>query len=123
MARIRSKNTSPEIVVRKILTGLGVRYRLHVKTLPGKPDIVIRKRKMAFFVNGCFWHQHKDCKRSNTPKSNKTYWAPKLKRNVVRQKDIIAQLEKEGWRVSVIWECQTKDAVSLKNRVHKLLLV
>ena len=85
MSRIRSKNTKPEIIVRKYLHSLGYRFRLHDKKLPGKPDIVMKKHKTAIQVRGCFWHQH-GCKYSNTPKSNKSYWLPKLKKNRERDK-------------------------------------
>jgi len=121
MSRIRSKNTVPEMSVRKALTGLGIRYRLHKSELPAKPDIVISKNKTVILVNGCFWHQHKGCKRKSMPKSNKDYWRRKLERNVSKQKNDIRALKKLGWRVVVIWECQTKDVDWLKKRLIKNL--
>ena len=87
MSRIRSKNTKPELIVRKVLHNLGIRYRLHTSDLPGKPDLSNKKKKFTVFVNGCFWHQHRGCKRANIPKSNRDYWIPKLKKNVNRFKE------------------------------------
>jgi len=120
MSRITAKNTAPEKLVRKILFGLGCRYRLHDKKLAGRPDIVIKRRKAVVFVNGCFWHQHRGCKRQFIPKSNKEYWIDKLKNNVKRQKNDIRNLEREGWKVFIIWECQTKNRLKLINRIKQL---
>ena len=110
MSRISSKNTKPELIVRKILYQNGVRYRLHAKDLPGKPDISSKKQKFAVFVNGCFWHQHKGCKRSNKPKSNQSYWIPKLERNIQRQNESINSLKEMGYKTSIIWECELKNS-------------
>lgn len=121
MSQIRSKNTCPEKIVRRILTKLGYRYRLHLKKLLGKPDIVLSGNGAAIFVNGCFWHQHKDCRRQAVPKVNKEYWIPKLKRNIKRQMENIKQLEKEGWKVKIIWECETKDETSLMKKIKRIL--
>ena len=109
MSRIRSKNTKPELIVRKVLHNSGIRYRLHVNDLPGKPDFSNKSKGFAIFVNGCFWHQHEGCKRANIPKSNKEYWVPKLERNVKRQKDNIKSLIEMGMKPHVIWECEVKD--------------
>lgn len=109
MSRIRSKNTQPELAVRKILTKLGWRYRLHVSKLPGKPDVVIAKKKLVIFINGCFWHQHKGCKRQFIPKTNINYWQKKLQRNVERQKENIKTLKKLRWHVIIVWECQVNN--------------
>ena len=114
MSRISSKNTKPELIVRKLLYQNGVRYRLHAKDLPGKPDISNKKKKFAVFVNGCFWHQHKGCKRSNIPKSNKDYWIPKLKRNIQRQEENINSLKEMGWSTFIIWECELKLQLELE---------
>ena len=103
MSRIRSKNTKPEIIVRKYLHSLGYRFRLHDKKLPGKPDIVMKKHKTAIQVRGCFWHLH-GCKFSNVPKSNKSYWTPKLKKNKERDKQNDKKLKKLEWKLIVIWE-------------------
>ena len=121
MSRIRSKNTSPEKRVRKILTKLGLRYRLHVKQLPGNPDVVIRKSRTIIFINGCFWHRHGGCKRSTMPKENVAYWKPKLDRNVARQKNSIKQLDKDGWRINIVWECETKNENKLVKRLQRTL--
>lgn len=121
MSRIRSKHTGPEIAVRKLLTELGIRYRLHVKKYPGTPDIIISKIKTAIFINGCFWHQHKGCKRSSIPKTNIQYWEPKLVRNVRRQKEHVKALRKLGWQVSTVWECQTKDVLRLRKKLLKII--
>jgi len=109
MSRIRSKNTKPELIVRKMLHNSGIRYRLHVKDLPGKPDLSNKSKGFAIFVNGCFWHHHEGCKRANIPKSNKDYWVPKLERNVNRQKDNIQSLHDMGMKAHIIWECEVKN--------------
>jgi len=113
MSRIGSKNTKPELLVRRALTELGVRYRLHVKSLPGKPDAVLRKYRTVIFINGCFWHQHKGCKKSVIPKSNTEYWIPKLKRNVDKQKKDIKTLNKFGLGAIILWECEVDNKKSL----------
>ena len=109
MRKIGSKNTKPELLVRKMLHRKGIRFRLHAKDLPGKPDISNKSKGFAIFVNGCFWHQHEGCKRANTPKSNKEYWVPKLERNVKRQKENIKSLIEMGMKPHIIWECEVKD--------------
>ena len=121
MARIRSKNTKPEQIVRKVTYALGYRYRLHCKDVPGKPDLSFKGRKKAIFVNGCFWHVHKGCKRGNIPKSNTEYWLKKLKRNVERDKLNIGTLKNNGWDVLVVWECETKDLDLLSNKIIEFL--
>ena len=109
MSRIRSKNTKPEITVRKMLHQRGIRYRLHAKDLPGIPDLSNKSKKFAVFVNGCFWHQHEGCKRANIPKSNKDYWIPKLDKNVEKQRKNLALLNKMGFKTYVVWECELND--------------
>jgi DNA mismatch endonuclease (patch repair protein) len=109
MSRIRSKNTKPEIAVRKMLHQRGIRYRLHAKDLPGIPDLSNKSKKFAVFVNGCFWHQHEGCKRANIPKSNKDYWIPKLDKNVEKQRKNLALLNKMGFKTYVVWECELND--------------
>lgn len=123
MARIRSKSTKPEMIVRKLVHGLGYRYRLHRKDLPGKPDMVFPRRKKIILINGCFWHQHDDpkCKIARIPKSRKEYWIPKLQRNVERDRKQIEELQRLGWDVLVIWECQVKDTKSLVDTIMKFL--
>ena len=108
MSRIRSKNTKPELAVRTYLYSKGLRYRLHCSKLPGKPDICNKTKKFTIFVNGCFWHQHKGCKRASIPKSNTEYWIPKLKKNVERFNQNRRKLEKDGWQVFTVWECDAK---------------
>lgn len=113
MRSITKKNTSPEIIVRKILYKLGYRFRLHQKKLPGCPDITLPKYKTAIFVNGCFWHQH-SCKLGKLPKSNLSYWLPKLNRNSKRDEKNSEELSKLRWKVIVIWECETFNTKDLE---------
>ncbi|MFC2004858.1 very short patch repair endonuclease [Chloroflexota bacterium] len=121
MSRIRSKNTAPELAVRQMLTKSGVRYRLHLMSLPGKPDITIARRKTIIFINGCFWHQHENCKRRSMPKTNVGYWHNKLQRNVDRQQAHILDLKNQGWKVGIIWECQTKNEARLNDALQSIL--
>src|ERR1700730_9477774 len=109
MSRVRSKNTGPERTVRRILTTLGYRYRLHVRDLPGRPDIVFRSRCKAIFVHGCFWHQHRECSKSRSPNSRETYWLPKLARNYKRDADIMTEMGVLGWSVEIVWQCEIQD--------------
>lgn len=121
MARVRSKDTAPEMALRRILTGLGARYRLHRKDLPGSPDIVMPGRKLALFVHGCFWHGH-DCPRgARVPKTNRDYWLAKVARNVARDDRSKQALEAAGWRVAVVWECDFKDEAALAARLRSVL--
>lgn len=106
MKQIKSKNTYPEIMIRKALHCMGYRFRINYKNLIGTPDIVIVKGKIAIFVNGCFWHRHQNCKEASSPKTNREYWELKLNKNVERDKRNIDTLKSEGWRSIVIWECQ-----------------
>lgn len=108
MSRIKSKDTKPELTVRKYLFANGFRYRLHDKSLPGSPDIVLKRYKTVIFVHGCFWHSHSDCKYSVTPKSNEAYWLPKINRNKLRDESVCQELKKMGWKVRVVWECMLK---------------
>jgi DNA mismatch endonuclease (patch repair protein) len=121
MRRVKGRDTSPELKVRKALTALGARYRLHRKDLPGNPDIVLPGRKLALFVHGCFWHGH-DCARgARVPQQNRDYWVGKVERNRardVRSREALAAL---GWRVETIWECDLKDEVGLSARLRSLL--
>lgn len=109
MSRVNGKNTSPEMRVRRVAHSLGFRYRLHRKDLPGTPDLVFPKRRIALFVHGCFWHRHPGCKKASTPKTRTDYWNAKFTSNVSRDVSVIKKLNGLGWTVSVIWECQTKD--------------
>lgn len=119
MSHIRSKDTKPEVTVRKYLFSKGFRYRKNVKTLPGCPDIVLPKYKTVIFVNGCFWHKH-DCPRFVWPSSNEDYWREKIIRNVKRDGDNYEQLEASGWNVYVVWECQLKKK-DFDNTMDKLI--
>lgn len=120
MSHIKGKNTKPELAIRKILFSKGLRYRIHPKDLPGKPDIIFRSSKIAIFVNGCFWHQHKNCKDAFIPSSKKDYWLPKLDRNVQRDREAATSLEKMGWEVHVIWECFFKDNELIEKMVNRI---
>lgn len=112
MARIGARNTKPEMRVRRALHSAGLRYRLHTKGLPGKPDIVFPRARVALFVHGCFWHQHPDpaCKLARMPKSRLEFWRPKLEGNRARDGKVRAKLEELGWMVIEVWECQTKQS-------------
>ena len=112
MSRIRSVNTKPEITVRKFLFSKGLRYRIHDKKLPGKPDIVLPKFKTIILVHGCFWHGHEGCKKFVIPKSNTAYWSNKIERNKVRDTKNAAELSKLGWRIYTIFECQLKNSLN-----------
>ena len=116
MRAIRSRDMKPEMVVRKLIHGMGYRYRLHRSDLPGKPDLVFPSRKKVIFVHGCFWHSH-ECGMAHKPKSNLDYWAPKLERNKERDAENVAGLEMRGWRVFIVWECETKDYETLKQKL------
>ena len=120
MSKIRSKNTKPEIIVRKYLYHSGFRYRLNVKKLPGKPDIVMRKHSTVIFVNGCFWHQHKNCNKANFPKSNVKYWKSKFSGNVKRDKSNHKKLKELSFKVLIIWECQVKYPKKLDSLIKKI---
>ena len=121
MRRVKGKDTSPELAVRKALTRLGARYRLHRADLPGKPDIVLPGRRIALFVHGCFWHGH-DCARgARVPKQNRDYWLGKVARNRARDAASRASLEALGWRVETLWECDLKDEAGLARRLRALL--
>jgi DNA mismatch endonuclease, patch repair protein len=108
MSRIKSKDTKPEILVRRFLYKNGFRYRLNLKNLPGKPDIVLTKHKIAIFVHGCFWHGHQDCKFFVTPKTRTEFWTEKILTNIGRDKLAEEKLSEDGWRILKIWECELK---------------
>lgn len=121
MSRIRGKDTVPEMQVRRFLHAKGFRYRLHVKDLPGKPDIVLPKHRTVIFVHGCFWHQHSQCKDAIMPKSNKDFWKKKLEGNVLRDQRAITALKKLGWRCLTIWECQTRQNAMLERFSNRIV--
>ena len=109
MARVRRKDTEPELAVRRLLYRLGYRYRLHKRDLPGTPDICFPGRKKAIFVHGCFWHRHPGCQRASTPKTRTSFWSEKFAQNVARDGRRITELRRLGWEALVVWECQTED--------------
>jgi len=121
MARVRSKNTRPELLVRKLVFALGYRYRLHARALPGCPDLVFRPRHKVIFVNGCFWHRHANCDLARIPKSRIDFWTTKLEGNRDRDERNKWALAREGWKVLTIWECQLRDAVRLEARIRRFL--
>jgi len=121
MSAVRSKGTKPEMAVRHLAWALGYRYRLHAKTLPGKPDLAFPGKRVALFVHGCFWHGH-DCRRGRrVPPSNQGYWIPKIARNVERDAEARARLTALGWKVIVIWECETTDTEALRLKLNTSL--
>ena len=119
MSRIRGKDTKPEILVRKFLHSKGLRYRLHVKNLPGKPDLVLKKYNTVIFIHGCFWHGHENCKYFKLPKTRTEWWKEKIEKNIERDDKNIFELKDRGWNVIVIWECELK--VSKKDETLKKL--
>ena len=121
MSRIRSKDTAPEKLVRSALHRMGLRFRLHRSDLPGKPDIVLPAHKTAVFVHGCFWHRHKGCHLAYTPKTNTAFWQSKFASNVIRDRVKARSLERLGWKVLTVWECQTSDSKALARSLRKLL--
>ncbi|MFH6597386.1 very short patch repair endonuclease [Ectopseudomonas khazarica] len=119
MRAVKRSHTKPELIVRRGLHALGLRFRLHGKNLPGTPDIVLAKHKTVVFVHGCFWHRHASCRYATTPKTRQEYWAPKFAANVERDARKAAELEAMGWRVLVVWECETKNLAALKERLRR----
>ncbi|MFT3792404.1 MAG: very short patch repair endonuclease [Rudaea sp.] len=121
MRAVRSKDTTPELKLRRLLHRAGFRFRLHRKDLPGSPDLVFPARKAVIFVHGCFWHGH-DCKRgARAPKANAEYWRAKIARNIARDVRSLDALQTAGWRVSIVWECQLKDTEAVLARVSQFL--
>ena len=120
MSRIRSKDTKPEMLVRKLAFSLGYRYRLHAKDLPGCPDMVFRSRRKVIFIHGCFWHLHRDCAQARLPKSRLDFWGPKLEGNRARDRKNQRKLTRSGWRTLTVWECEVHDG-GLGGRIRKFL--
>jgi len=120
MRAVKSKDTGPELIVRRLLHAMGYRFRLHRNDLPGRPDIVLPKYRKAIFVHGCFWHWH-GCSKGQLPKSRLSYWRPKLKANVKRDRTKREQLEALGWQTFVVWQCETKDVDSLAERLRAVV--
>ena len=124
MSQIKGKDTKPEIIVRKYLHAKGFRFRLHYKDLPGKPDIVLRKYDTVIFINGCFWHGHKNCKYFVVPKTRTQWWLDKINRNKEKDKESIQALQKDNWNIITIWECELKKdkrQKTLETLIQKLL--
>lgn len=121
MQAVHSKDTRPEMVVRKLIYAMGYRYRIHRKDIPGNPDIVFHGRKKVIFVHGCFWHGHDCTSGRNLPVTNLDYWIPKLRRNQERDKGNISLLKKKGWGVLVIWECQVKKRFFISKKIKQFL--
>jgi DNA mismatch endonuclease (patch repair protein) len=121
MARIKSKDTQPELRVRRLAHALGYRYRVHRRDLPGCPDLVFPSRRKVIFVHGCFWHGHKGCKVANKPKSRTDFWLAKFDRNRTRDAKNLKALSSSGWRVFTVWECETKNTELLASRLVRFL--
>lgn len=119
MSRVRSKDTTPELAVRRLVFGMGYRYRLHDKRLPGKPDLVFSGRRKVIFVNGCFWHGHDGCRYAKLPKSRVDFWQAKIERNRDRDLKNIASLEADGWKVLTVWQCELKNIDLLTSRLYE----
>jgi len=120
MAAVRGKNTRPELIVRELLYGLGYRYRLHARDLPGCPDIVFRKRQCVVFVNGCFWHGH-DCPRGIAPSSNVEFWKQKIGKTRARDRRVRLELRMAGWQVLTVWQCETENPMRRQRRLSRFL--
>jgi DNA mismatch endonuclease (patch repair protein) len=121
MARVRSKNSRPELAVRKIVFGLGYRYRLHARELPGCPDLIFTPRRKVIFVHGCFWHRHPNCALARMPKSRLEFWVPKLEGNRERDDRNKKTLVREGWKVLTIWECELDKPERLRKIIRRFL--
>jgi len=119
MSRVRNKNTKPELVVRSILHRMGFRFRIHQRTLPGTPDIVLARHRTAIFVHGCFWHSHANCRRGRLPTSRSDFWEAKIRRNIERDSVAEAALDSLGYRVLVLWECEVKDEESVRGKLRR----
>jgi len=121
MKSIKSRDTKPEIYLRKFLFSNGLRYKVAYKKLPGKPDITFVSKKLAIFVHGCFWHQHNNCKITNVPESNTGFWKVKFDANIKRDKNNISLIENMGWNVLVIWECEILDVNRKPRDLHPIM--
>jgi DNA mismatch endonuclease (patch repair protein) len=121
MAAIRAKDTTPERVVRSIVRRFGFRFRLHASDLPGKPDLVFRPRQSVVFVHGCYWHMHTCVRGASAPKTNAVFWRKKREKNRVRDRHVLSTLRKSGWRVLVVWECETKNLNHLARKLDRFL--
>jgi DNA mismatch endonuclease (patch repair protein) len=120
MSRIRNADTEPEMIVRRLVHGMGYRFRLHARDLPGNPDLVFRPRKKVIFVHGCFWHQH-GCRQYRQPRTKRAFWEPKLARNKLRDAEVRKMLQMQGWKTMTVWECQLRRTGQLATRLTRLL--
>jgi DNA mismatch endonuclease (patch repair protein) len=121
MRSIRKTDTRPELAVRRLAHAIGYRFRLHRRDLPGSPDLVFSGRRKVIFVHGCFWHQHEGCRLARQPKSRPDYWPKKLARNVGRDTEVQGRLVDQGWEVMVVWECETRELDTLRDRLTNFL--
>ena len=121
MSRIRGRDTAPELAVRRIAHKLGLRFRLHRKDLPGRPDLIFPKHRLAVFVHGCFWHRHDGCRYAYTPKSRTAFWTHKFTDNIARDRRNEKTLLDLGWRVLIIWECETRDAENIRQKLREFI--
>lgn len=117
MKAVKRENTTPELVVRRLLHRMGLRFRINQRSLPGSPDIVLRKHRTVIFVHGCFWHRHAGCRFASIPKTRQEFWTPKFIANMARDVKNVTNLEAKGWRVLVVWECETKNLAALEERL------
>ena len=121
MSRVKQRHTTPEIAVRSIIWGLGYRFRLHATELAGHPDIVFRSRRKVIFVHGCFWHRHRCRQGQRTPKTRIDFWSAKFARNAARDTVVRRRLRRAGWKVLIVWECETRDVTKLTQRIAAFL--
>lgn len=120
MRRVKGKDTDPELIVRRALHAMGLRFRLHRKDMPGRPDIVLPGRRTVIFVHGCFWHRHEGCKRATMPVQRSEFWDAKFNRTIARDREQIAALTALGWRVTVLWECNVRKSAALRARLTEM---
>ncbi len=121
MAKVKGKDTKPEMAVRRLAHRLGFRFRLHVKGMAGSPDLVFPRRRRVVFVHGCFWHRHEGCRRTTTPSTRRSFWNEKFRRNVERDAEVSGALQADGWEVLVVWECETKNVEALAIKLEHFL--
>lgn len=121
MSRIRSADTRPERAVRRMLSALGYRYRLHRRDLPGTPDIVFVSRRKVIFVHGCFWHGHARCARASQPSSNVRFWTEKIAKNKLRDKVALSELKRDGWQICVVWQCELRRPTAVEAKLSRFL--
>jgi len=121
MSAVKQKNTGPEILVRQCLHRMGFRFRLHVNSMPGKPDIVLPKYRVVVFVHGCFWHGHPECSKSRRPSGNADYWNAKLDRNIERDANTLAEVRARGWDCLVVWQCELRNQEELAGKLQAFL--